>query len=377
MGTQGKNPFALGESTFKVLLSLHGYRRYYRLLGQMHHRAGFQHSPGKVFPRLPDQGLSVSRTNDFIAQSHSDILFHPDAIFPKQVEADPGTERREKHKQAIGNPRQDTDQTAQSIFTDPVPKSVKEMTHRRSWSAPSHSRFMNAFQKLCKQKMAAKKRRWRKRPPPLINCACGWVLSTGSSAQPVPGSSGYRNPSLSLSAPRRELINLRPCPTLQPFGFPYGKTLPQIIGVESQRFADVGKRKQPITVCILNPILGLLKKNLALTLARKNVLLKTRNGILQHRQHELLFRLQMQLSPESVQILLRQKRVGLKQRGDSFLHAQSSFVTHKTHLPIKCSLPSNCDKGILEPVTLRLKAKRSRRSNPGKAFSSNPLLSCW
>src|SRR5882724_4337610 len=192
----------------------------------------------------------------------------------------------------------------------------------------------------------------------------------------MPGPSGYSNASLSFIIPWRQLINLRPCPTLQPFGFPYGKTLPQIVGVESQRFADVGKRKQPITVCILNPILGLLKKNLALTLARKNVLLKARNGILQHRQHELLFRLQMQLSPESVQILLRQKRVGLKQRGDSFLHAQSSFVTHKNHLPIKCSLPSNCDKRILEPVTLRLRAKRSRRSNPGKAFSSNPLLSC-
>src|SRR4030095_8781453 len=152
MGTQRKNPFALGKSTCKVLLSLHGHRRYDRRLGQMHHRAGFQHSPGKVFPRLPDQGLSVSRTNDFIAQSHSDVLFHPDAIFPKQVEADPGTERREKHKPAIGNPRQDTDQTAQGIFTDPVPKSVKEMTHRCSSSAPRHSRFMNAFQKFASKK---------------------------------------------------------------------------------------------------------------------------------------------------------------------------------------------------------------------------------
>src|SRR5215510_9277821 len=175
----------------------------------------------------------------------------------------------------------------------------------------------------------------------------------------MPGPSGYSNASLSFIIPRRKLINLRPCPTLQPFGFPYGKTLPQIIRVESQRFTNVGKRKQPITVCILNPILGLLKKNLALTLARKKVFLEARNGILQHRQHELFFRLQMQLSPESIQKLLRQKRVGLKQRSDSFLHAQSSLVTHKTTFLLSAaSLPTAIKAS--PSVTRRLRAKRSR-----------------
>src|SRR5262245_45278657 len=218
---------------------------------------------------------------------------------------------------------------------------------------------MNPFQKHCKQKGWLNKKAVEQYVHRLLLKKATWILSTGGPAQPVLRPSGYRNTPLSLSTPRRKLINPRPRPTLQPFGFPYGKTLPQIIRIESQRFADVGKRKQPIAVCILNPIFGLLKKNLTLTLARKNVLLKARNGILQHRQHELLFRLQMQLSPESVQILLRQKRVGLKQRGDSFLHAQSSLVTHKNHLPIRRSLPSNCDKGIPN-VTRRLRAKRSR-----------------
>src|SRR5215471_8525226 len=218
---------------------------------------------------------------------------------------------------------------------------------------------MNPFQKLCKPKGWFNKKavenvhrpyQWRLR----------LVLTTGSSAQAVSGPSGYRNPPLSFSTPRRKLINPRPRPTLKPFGFPYGKTLPQIIRIESQRFADVGKRKQPIAVCILNPILGLLKKNLALTLARKNVFLEARNGILQHRQHELLFRLQMQLSPESIQKLLRQKRVGLKQRSDSFLHAQSSLVTHKTTFLLSAASLPTAIKTSPKPVTRRLRAKRSR-----------------
>src|SRR5262245_28906641 len=200
---------------------------------------------------------------------------------------------------------------------------------------------MNPFQKHCKQKGWLNKKAVEQYVHRLLLKKATWILSTGGPAQPVLRPSGYRNTPLSLSTPRRKLINPRPRPTLQPFGFPNGKTLPQIIRIESQRFADVGKRKQPITVCILNPILGLLKKNLALTVARKNVLLEARNGIFQHRQHELLFRLQMQLSPESVQILLRQKRVGLKQRGNSFLHTQSGFVTHKTTFLLSAaSLPT-------------------------------------
>src|SRR5215468_9195855 len=216
------------------------------------------------------------------------------------------------------------------------------------------------FRSIVTKKIAANKKAVEKYVHRLLLKKATRILSTGGPAQPVLRPSGYRNPPLSFSAPRRKLINPRPRPTLQPFGFPYGKTLPQIIRIESQRFADVGKRKQPIAVCILNPILGLLKKNLALTLPRKNVFLEARNGILQHRQHELLFRLQMQLSPESIQKLLRQKRVGLKQRGDSFLHTQSSLVTHKTTFLLSAASLPTAIKTSPKPVTRRLRAKRSR-----------------
>src|SRR5262245_25376378 len=80
----------------------------------------------------------------------------------------------------------------------------------------------------------------------------------------------------------------------------------------------------------------------------------------------------MQLSPESIQILLWQKCVGLKQRGDSFLHAQSSLITHKNPFLFKRSLPSYCDKASLKSghAALESEAELFSKSRQGFLFKS-------
>jgi len=79
---------------------------------------------------------------------------------------------------------------------------------------------MNPFQKLCKQKGWLNKKAVEQYVHRLLLKKATWILSTGGPPQPVLRPSGYRNTPLSFSTPRRELINPRPCPTLQPLGFP-------------------------------------------------------------------------------------------------------------------------------------------------------------
>src|SRR5437870_4425901 len=120
--------------------------------------------------------------------------------------------------------------------------------------------------------------------------------------------------------------------------------------------------EKPIAAPLLHPLFRLLEKHLAFSVPRENVFLEAGNGVFQYGQHELLFRLKIKSATKGLKILLRKKRVGLKQRRHPFFHAQSSFVTHKKPPPyrVRPAFWRNKESWIL--IMPHSKEKRSPKS---------------
>src|SRR5262249_46513601 len=89
---------------------------------------------------------------------------------------------------------------------------VKKITDHRLCSTSSHHKFMNPFQKHCKQKGWLNKKAVEQYVHRLLLKKATWILSTGGPAQPVLIPSGYRNTPLSFSTPRLNLITPRSRP---------------------------------------------------------------------------------------------------------------------------------------------------------------------
>src|SRR5438309_9071995 len=164
-------------------------------------------------------------------------------------------------------------------------------------------------------------------------------LSTRDSAQTLSRrpTSG-RHAAFVFSRPPRKLVDLSLGALRQGPVLPRDHSPTNIAGMQSQGFTDAVESEYSLAGFLHNPTFRLAKQSLAFAILGEDVLLKTRDGVFQNRQHELFFRLQMQLAPERIEILIRQKRVRLKQRGYAFFHAKSGVVTHNHHLPLGCGL---------------------------------------
>src|SRR5918995_2533763 len=82
--------------------------------------------------------------------------------------------------------------------------------------------------------------------------------------------------------------DILPCRAL-----PAQQAIAHVMGIEAERFTDVFEREQIRTVGIRNPLFRFAMQRLLTLALGPNMLLKTDHGILQHREHEHPFRIEM------------------------------------------------------------------------------------
>src|SRR5215831_20478472 len=104
---------------------------------------------------------------------------------------------------------------------------------------------------------------------------------------------------------------------------PLSESPADVIGVKTERVANRNKRENLIRFVAKNPFSGFIKKNLLFLVLRQDVVLKTSNTVVQHRQQQSLFRFQRNFSAKILAELFGQQYVGLKKGRDSFVAARA------------------------------------------------------
>src|SRR5262245_16410450 len=128
---------------------------------------------------------------------------------------------------------------------------------------------------------------------------------------------------------RNEALRHRPGTMLflplggQSLFMPLSQSSADVIGVKTEGVANRNERENLIRFVAKNPFPGFIKKNLLLLVLREDVVLKTPNTIVQHRQQQSLFRFQRNFSAKILAELFGQQYVGLKKGRDSFVAARA------------------------------------------------------
>src|SRR5262249_21712797 len=104
---------------------------------------------------------------------------------------------------------------------------------------------------------------------------------------------------------------------------PLSQSPADVIGVKTERVANRNERENLIRFVAKNPFPGFFKKNLLFFVLREDVVLKTPNTVVQHRQQQSLFRSQRNFSAKILAELVSQQHVGLKKGRDSFVAARA------------------------------------------------------
>src|SRR5215831_9890491 len=104
---------------------------------------------------------------------------------------------------------------------------------------------------------------------------------------------------------------------------PLSQSPADVIGIKTERVANRNEREDLIRFVAKNPFPGFIKKNLLFLVLRKDVVLKTPNSVVQHRQQQSLFRFQRNFSAKILAELVGQQHVGLKKGRDSFVAARA------------------------------------------------------
>src|SRR5215813_4577432 len=107
---------------------------------------------------------------------------------------------------------------------------------------------------------------------------------------------------------------------------PLSQSPADVIGIKTERVANRNEREDLIRFVAKNPFPGFIKKNLLFLVLRKDVVLKTPNSVVQHRQQQSLFRFQRNFSAKVLAGLVGEQCAGLTRGPDPYGAARA-------HLP--------------------------------------------